>query len=77
MHDDEPEEVLEMPIEFVVEMIADWWSFSFKKGDLSEIFGWYDKHKDMKLHPKTRKLVEDILARIKVDLGKEAGHGQE
>lgn len=74
MHDDEPEEVLEMPIEFVVEMIADWWSFSFKKGDLSEIFGWYDKHKDMKLHPKTRKLVEDILSRIKAELNKEAGH---
>lgn len=60
-----------MPLEYVIEMIADWWSFSFRSGNLREIFGWYDKHKEIKLHPKTRKLVEDILARIKVELDKE------
>ena len=64
-HDDEPEEALEMPIQYVYEMICDWWAFSFKKGDLKEIFGWYDKHKGMVLHPNTRKLVEDILDKIK------------
>ena len=73
-HDDEPEEILEMPVEYVVEMIADWWSFSWKSGKLDEIFGWYDKHKNMKLHPKTRKLVEDILTRIKEALEKEEHH---
>ena len=71
VHDDEPEEILEMPLEYVIEMIADWWSFSFRSGNLREIFGWYDKHKEIKLHPKTRKVVEDILARIKVELDKE------
>lgn len=70
-HDDEPEEVLEMPYEYVIEMICDWWSFSFAKGNLEEIFDWYDKHKNMKLHPKTRKLVEDILQGIKNELNKE------
>lgn len=67
----QPEEILEMPLEYVIEMIADWWSFSFCSGNLREIFDWYDKHKEMKLHPKTRKVVEDILARIKVELDKE------
>jgi len=71
-HDDEPEEALEMPKEYVYEMIADWWSFSFKKGNLKEIFGWYKEHKGMVLHPNTRKLVEDTLAKIKEILDSEA-----
>jgi hypothetical protein len=72
IHDDEPEEALEMPVEYVVEMIADWWSFSWKTGDLFEIFGWYDKHRSMILHPKTRELVEAILNHIKEELEKGA-----
>jgi hypothetical protein len=70
-HDDEPEEVLEMPYEYIIEMICDWWSFSFRSGNLGEIFDWYEKHKDMKLAPKTRKTVEDILDKIKMELDKE------
>jgi hypothetical protein len=70
-HDDEPEEVLEMPYEYIVEMICDWWSFSFRLGNLGEIFDWYEKHKGMKLHEKTRKVVEDILGKIKAELDKE------
>lgn len=73
-HDDEPEEILEMPKKYAVEMIADWWSFSFKSGNLRDIFDWYEKHKEMKLHPKTRKFVEDILERIKKELDKENSH---
>ena len=70
-HDDEPEEALEMPIQYVYEMICDWWSFSFKTGNLYEIFDWYKKHKGMVLHPNTRKLVEDTLDKIKKTLDKE------
>lgn len=70
-HDDEPEEALEMPYRYVIEMICDWWSFSFKSGNLEEIFDWYEKHKGMKLHPDTRKLVEDILGKIRKELEKE------
>ena len=63
---------LEMPKNYVYEMIADWWSFSHKKGDLKEIFSWYAKHKDrMILHANTRKLVEDILDKIKKILEEE------
>jgi hypothetical protein len=76
-NDDEPEEVLEMPYEYVIEMICDWWSFSWKTGKLDSIFDWYEKHKDMKLHENTRKLVEEILDRIKKELekGKEEENG--
>lgn len=74
-HDDEPEEILEMPFRYVVEMIADWWSFSWKNGDLYSIFDWYEKHKDMKLHEKTRKQVESILEQIKMELDKEKKDG--
>ena len=56
---------LEMEEKYVIEMIADWWSFSWAKGDLTEIFKWYDSHVDkIILHKKTRKLVEDILSKM-------------
>lgn len=39
------------------------------KRKLDEIFGWYDEHcKYMKLHPKTRKTIEDILEKMKTKL---------
>ena len=60
------EKVFEMPYKYVLEMVCDWWSFSWSKGDRYSIFVWYDEHKDgIKLHPKTRKTVEDILETIK------------
>lgn len=60
---------VEMPPRYVIEMIADWWSFSFKCGNLREIFSWYDEHKDIiKLHSNTRKQVEGILDKIKSKL---------
>lgn len=57
---------LDMPYNYILEMICDWWSFSWKTGKLEEIFEWYDAHKAyMKLSDKTRKTVEDILEKIK------------
>lgn len=62
----EGEIVLEMPYEYVIEMICDWWAFSWAKNNLHEIFEWYDEHKaHIKLHPNTRKTVESILEKIK------------
>lgn len=65
---DEPEEgeiIMDMPYNYIVEMICDWWAFSWKSENLYEIFDWYDKHKaNIKLSDKTRKAVEDILAKI-------------
>jgi hypothetical protein len=57
---------LDMPHNYIIEMICDWWSFSWKTGNLREIFKWYDEHKNhMKLSDKTRETVEDILGKIK------------
>jgi hypothetical protein len=62
---DEPEKVLEMPYNYVVEMVCDWWSFSWSKNDLRTIFTWWDEHKDyIRLHEDTRKIVENILSGI-------------
>ena len=66
---DEPKEgmvVIDMPYIYVVEMICDWWAFSWKKGNLNEIFGWYEDRKDyMKLSANTRRSVEYILGKMK------------
>lgn len=65
-NDEKPVMALEMPEEEVYHMIADWWSFSWIKDDLTEIFKWYDEHKDkMILHEKTRRLVEKTLGKIR------------
>jgi hypothetical protein len=62
---DEGEIILDMPYQYIIEMIADWWSFSWNKGDLYEIFKWYDERKEyIKLSKKTRVTVEDILMQI-------------
>lgn len=60
---------LKMPDEYIIEMICDWWAFSWKSGNLYEIFDWYEKHKDtMKLHKDTRKKVEKYLKMIREKL---------
>ncbi len=65
----EGEIVLDMPYNYIVEMICDWWAFSWKSGKLTEIFGWYDQHKDyMKLSDRTRVNVEYILEKIESEL---------
>ena len=72
IHDDEPMEALKMPEKYVIEMIADWWSFSWKTGNLKEIFDWYEKHKEgMMFHPKTKEQVEKILDLMKEELERE------
>lgn len=67
IHDDpdEAETILEMPHKYAIEMICDWWAFSWAKNNLHEVFKWYAEHKEyIKLHPRTRAFVEDLLDRI-------------
>lgn len=70
---DDPSEgtiCLEMPFHYIIEMICDWWAFSWQKKDLSEIFTWYDEHSPyIKLAPKTREIVEEILWELRGRLG--------
>lgn len=66
INDDDCDRYLDMPIEYIIEMICDWWSFSWVKGNLYEIFNWYDSHKEkIQISNKTRRIVEDILNQIK------------
>lgn len=69
---DDPKEgeiVLEMPYDYIIEMICDWWAFSWASGNLYEIFDWYEEHSNyMKLATKTRETVEYILNAIKEKL---------
>lgn len=69
---DDPNEgeiILDMPYNYIIEMICDWWSFSWRQGKLDEIFKWYDEHKDyIKLSTRTRDIVESILDKIKAKL---------
>ena len=65
----EGEKLMGMPYNYIIEMICDWWAFSWKNNNLYEIFKWYNEHKAyMKLSDKTRSIVEDILKKIKTKL---------
>lgn len=65
----EGEIILEMDYHYIIEMVCDWWAFSWSKDNLHEIFDWYGKHMNyMKLAPKTRSTVEDILGQMKKKL---------
>jgi hypothetical protein len=72
MEDEGKVKPLQMPSRYIYEMIADWWSFSFRSGNLYEIFDWYDDHENkMTLHEDTKHQVELILARIRYELDSE------
>lgn len=61
--------VLPMPEVYVIEMICDWWSFSWEKGNLYEIFDWVDENSPhILLDNETIRLVEKILNRIRFRL---------
>lgn len=61
--------ILDMPYIYIVEMICDWWAFSWSKGDLTEIFNWYEEHEAyMQLSNATRKTVELILDKLRAKL---------
>lgn len=63
----------DMPYSRILEMICDWWSFSFKNGDLYEITEfWRDKkgEKSVYLSENTIKKIEEILEKISLHLQK-------
>lgn len=66
---DDPEEgevILDMPYNYIVEMVCDWMAFSFVKRDLTEVLRWYEQHAGyMKLSDNTRRDVEWILGKIR------------
>ena len=70
----EGEKLLDMPYEYIIEMVCDWWAFSWRAGNLTEIFKWYNEHKDhMKLSDYTRVTVENILRSMEIELQNQVG----
>ena len=58
-----------MPDCYIIEMICDWWSFSWKQENLHEIFKWYEERKNyIKLSDYTRRKVENILNKMHIVL---------
>jgi hypothetical protein len=71
-NDDGTEEVLDIPYNYLIEMICDLWSFGFKDNNLNEIFDYYNKNKStMKLSDRTRMQVEYILKQINIKLSED------
>ena len=67
--DDGDLKALDIPIQYIIEMICDWWAFSWNKNDLFEIFRWYENNRDKQnLSVKTREVVEAILHEMKTQL---------
>lgn len=65
-NDEDGLRLLDMPYVFIIEMICDWWAFSWKAENLYEIFNWYEKNKKgILLSDKTRENVEYILDELK------------
>lgn len=72
INDDDGTKALEMPEEYIIEMLCDHWSFSHKTGHLEEIFEWYDDHKKTIIfHKNTKKRYEELLDAIKNALKEE------
>ena len=64
-----PAMILDMEYPYIIEMICDWWSFSWETGDLFDIFDWYEEHKhNIKLSKKTKRTVEVILSKLHLRL---------
>ena len=60
-----PFKALQIPLAYIFEMVADWWTFSWKNNNLFEIFNWYADHRYKQyIHPESRKMLENILKEI-------------
>lgn len=60
------QEILDMPYENILEMVFDWWSFSWNKDSLYDIFDFYNNNKtNIILSKTTRDTLEKILSTIR------------
>lgn len=76
IQDDKDTALIEIPTIYIIEMICDWWSFSWRSHNLFEIFEWYAKHRDnMLINPKSRSKIESILNKIRDELEEDKRKG--
>lgn len=74
-NDEDGLKCLKIPTEYLIEMICDWWAFSWNKGNLQEIFNWYDSHKKgIQMNEESRGELEKMLAQIKNKLDELKGN---
>ena len=63
---------IEMPKHYIIEMVCDWWAFSWASKNLYEIFDWYRAHfMNIKLHMKSQIYLENVLSELKKALDEE------
>lgn len=63
---------IEMPKHYIIEMVCDWWAFSWASKNLYAIFDWYRAHfANIKLHEKSQLYLEKVLLELKKALNKE------
>lgn len=63
----------DMPMSCIIELICDWWSFSWKNGNLDEIFEYWENNKEEKkneMSEKTFNEIEKCLELLKISLEK-------
>ena len=72
LHNDDKEDgvvILDMPDRYILEMICDWWSFSWRNGNLWSMWNWLaDTDGYIQLSEKTTEKVHAILELIRVAL---------
>lgn len=60
---------MDMPYEYIIEMICDWWARSWEEGDPYSIFAWYEENKSkIKISKRTKDTVEEILDKLEAKL---------
>lgn len=61
-NDDGSNKILEMPLNCIIEMVCDWWSFSLSKNKPTEVLDWYNVNKDkIILHPESKRNLNQVM----------------
>lgn len=69
VNDDDGTKALDMPYEHIIAMFCDHWAFSWKSNNLTEIFTWYEAHKETIIFSeKTKQIYEDLLSKLRAIL---------
>ena len=59
---------MDMPLDYICEMLCDWHSFSYKNPE-STALSWYNEHKDeFRFSDKTRELVDELIGCMDVPI---------
>ena len=74
--DDGDFKCIHMDYNYIIEMVCDWWAFSWKQNNLYEIFTWYEENKPkMQMHKNTIRDLEELLKQIKTQLDLDKSEG--